>query len=319
MKVSIIIAAKDKSSFLVQCLERCLNLNYKDYEILVLTDHFFAYENTKVRVIPTGSCLPARKRDIGWHNAGGEILAFLDDDAYPCENWLGNALKNFQDPQVAAVGGAAVTPPTETFLRMASGEVYESFIVSGNFKYRYTQDKKRYVDDYPSCNFLVRKDVFEKLGGFKTKFWPGEDTILCLEITKKLKKKIVYDPEALVFHHRRPLFAGHLKQVKNYALHRGYFVKRFPETSLKWQYFVPSIFFLCLLLGFLFSVFSLLFSIFYIFSLLSYGCLVFLSAYHRKDLQLTAYVSMGIFLTHIYYGFYFLQGLLSSKLKEEKI
>lgn len=318
MKVSVIIAVKGYNDFLKECVEKCLKLNYGDYEILILPDQAFSYQNERVRVIPTGPCLPAKKRDIGWHHAYGDVLAFLDDDAYPAEKWLDCAVRHFDDPCVGAVGGAAVTPPTESFMRMASGLVYESFAVSGNFKYRYTQGKECYIDDYPSCNLLVRKDVFEKVGGFKTKFWPGEDTILCLEITKKLKKKIIYDPEALVFHHRRPLFAGHLKQIQNYALHRGYFVKRFPETSLRWQYFMPSVFLLWIAVGFSVSVFNLFFSLFYILSLLGYGGLLFLGAYQPKDLKMSTYVCAGIFLTHLYYGFYFIEGLLASKLQEEK-
>lgn len=317
MKVSIVIAAKGKNAFLEECIKNCLKLNYKDYEIIVLPDYGFSCSVEGVRVIPTGPCLPAKKRDIGWHNAQGEILAFLDDDAFPAERWLDSAVKNFQDSDVAAVGGAAVTPPTESFFRLASGLVYESFAVSGNFRYRYTQGKKQYIDDYPSCNLLVRKSVFEKIGGFKTKFWPGEDTILCLEIAKKLNKKIVYDPDVLVFHHRRSLFGEHLKQIMNYALHRGYFVKRFPETSLKWQYFMPSVLFLWFVLGFSISVFNSFFSLVYILSLFIYAAFVFLSAFQPKDLRLTWYVCAGIFLTHIYYGFYFLKGLVVSKMSEE--
>ncbi len=318
MKVSIIIAVKGMNAFLEESIKKCLKLNYKDYEIIVLPDQAFSCPDERVRIIPTGSCLPAKKRDIGWHNAKGDILAFLDDDAYPAEHWLDSAVKNFDDPDVAAVGGAAVTPPTENFLRLASGLVYESVAVSGNFRYRYTQGKKQYIDDYPSCNLLVRKCVFEKIGGFKTKFWPGEDTILCLEITKKLRKKIVYDPRALVFHHRRLLFSGHLRQIKNYALHRGYFVKRFPETSLKWQYFMPSGLLLWFSLGFIISVFNPLFSLVYCFSFFIYAALIFLSASCPKDLKLTGYVFAGIFLTHIYYGFYFLKGLFISRLNEEE-
>jgi GT2 family glycosyltransferase len=174
------------------------------------------------------------------------------------------------------------------------------------------------VDDFPSCNLLVRKDIFQELGGFKTNFWPGEDTILCLEITKRLMKKIIYDPDVLVFHHRRPLFLPHLKQIENYALHRGYFIKRFPETSLRWQYFVPSVFVIWLILGLCVSLFSLSFFLLYFVSILAYSIIVMINADQEKDLKVTAIVSLGIFLTHVFYGTYFLFGLFQSKLDEEE-
>ena len=317
MKVSIIIAVKEFNDNLKNCMEACLQLDYEDYEIIVLPDKAFSYVHERVRVIPTGPCLPAKKRDLASSYATGEVLAFLDDDAAPAKDWLDQAVKNFDDPLVAAVAGPAITPPDEGLREEASGLVYESFAFSGHFRYRYKRSKGRLVDDYPSCNLLVRKQVFDQLGGFKTNFWPGEDTILCLEITKRLKKNIIYDPEVVVFHHRRPLYAGHLKQIRNYALHRGYFAKRFPETSLRWQYFVPSVFIFWLLGGALFCFFNTTFSLFYLGILIFYLFFIFLNAFKKNSFKLTGLVFSGIILSHFCYGIYFIRGLLALKLKEE--
>ncbi|MFH0876886.1 MAG: glycosyltransferase [Candidatus Omnitrophota bacterium] len=316
MKVSIIIAVKAPNPYLEECVAKCFKLTHQDFEIIILPDQVFSHADARVRIFATGPCLPAAKRDSGAEHAQGEILAFLDDDAYPTETWLDRALKNFQDSDVAAVGGPAITPPTEDFWRQASGLVYESLVVSGNFRYRYLKGKKQLVDDFPSCNLLVRKEIFTALGGFQTNFWPGEDTILCLEITKKLKKKIVYDPEVLVFHHRRPLFFQHLKQIMRYAQHRGYFVKHFPQTSLRWQYFVPSAFVLWLFLGFLALWATPLGPVYGIFVLI-YLALVLAAAFQRRAVKLTLAVATGIVLTHFWYGIFFLTGLLQPKLKEE--
>ncbi len=270
-----------------------------------------------IAIIPTGSVTPAKKRDLGVTHAKGEILAFLDDDAYPDKNWLVNAVRHFQDSKVAAVAGPAVTPTTDSIKQRASGEVYSSFLVSGSYAYRYFPNRQREVDDYPSCNFLVRKSVMEEIGGFNTNFWPGEDTKLCLEITKKLHKKITYDPKVLVFHHRRPLFIPHLKQIASYALHRGYFVKKYPETSLRVAYFIPSVFLAALVIGAVFSLFFPALINIYIAGLLCYFVLVLLEAI-RKNPRLIFYVFLGIILTHLTYGAYFIKGLFRKRLPEEE-
>ena len=271
-----------------------------------------------IRIIPTGPVSPAQKRDIAVGQAKGEILAFIDDDAYPAKDWLKNAMDNFKDSNIAAIGGPAVTPPGDTPRQRASGLVYSSPIVSAKFTYRYLPKKGRYVDDYPSCNFLVRKSIMQEIGGFDTNFWPGEDTKLCLEITKKLGKYIIYDPRALVYHHRRPLFAGHLRQVASYALHRGYFARRYPETSRRIPYFIPSLFLLALVSGGFFSLLSLSpFRIVYLTGVLLYLILVSIFSI-SKELRLIPLVFFGIILTHLSYGFYFLKGLLVKSLKEEK-
>jgi len=270
-----------------------------------------------IKIIPIGPVSPAQKRDIALSYAKGEILAFLDDDAYPKKDWLKNAINNFADPQVAAVGGPAVTPENDDIKQKASGLVYSSPLVSGKYVYRYLPKRRIEVDDYPSCNFLIRKSIMQTLGGFNTNFWPGEDTKLCLDITKRLGKKIVYDPSVLVYHHRRPLFMPHTKQVANYALHRGYFVKRYPRTSLRLPYFLPTLFLFSLITGAILSVFLIPIRITYFLSLFLYFSLILIFSI-SKELRFIPYVFSGIILTHITYGLYFLKGLLTKTLSEEK-
>ncbi len=270
----------------------------------------------RLKVIATGAMTPPQKRDIGLKYAQGRILAFIDDDAYPERNWLKNALDNFEDNEVAAVAGPAVTPVEDEPRQKASGLIYASPLVSGRYTYRYLPGKKLQVDDYPSCNLLVRKSVFQEVGGFNTNFWPGEDTKLCLDITRRLGKKIIYDPSVLVYHHRRRLFLPHLNQVASYALHRGYFIKRYPGNSLKIAYFIPTLFLLGLTSVAILSVFFLPLRIVYLCGLSLYIILVFTSSI-SKGLSLLALVFPGTIMTHITYGIYFLKGLLSKKLKEE--
>ncbi|MFH0912920.1 MAG: glycosyltransferase [Candidatus Omnitrophota bacterium] len=332
MTVSIIIAVKTWQNNLKECIVKCLELDYPDFEIIILPDSEIGIDikglspqlanpkETKgvvpTRIIPTGPVNPAQKRDIAASHAKGEILAFIDDDAYPQINWLKNAVRNFIDHEVAAVGGPSVTPENDNFRQKASGLVYSTPLVSAKFVYRYSPGRKMEVCDYPSCNFLVRKSVMQELGGFKTNFWPGEDTKFCLDITKRLGKKIIYDPGALVYHHRRALFLPHLKQVASYALHRGYFAKRYPQTSLKIAYFIPSLFLVFLLAGSLLTWFGGPLMIAYIFSLSLYLLLVIIFSI-KKDLRMFPMIFLGIILTHLTYGFNFIKGLFSGRLKEE--
>ncbi len=269
-----------------------------------------------MRIISTGPVSPAQKRDIASNYAKGDVLAFLDDDAYPARDWLKQAVRHFADDSIAAVGGPGVTPKEDNLRQQASGRVYSSILVSGRFAYRYIPKKRLEVDDFPSCNFLIRKDVFQELGGFGVNFWPGEDTKLCLEITKKLGKKIIYEPLALVFHHRRPLFTPHIKQVVSYALHRGYFAKKYPQTSLKFVYFLPSIFLIGLLAGGIISLFFGSIRVIYLSGLFLYVMSVFLFSLSKKS-RLIPFIFFGIIATHLSYGIYFLKGLFSRKLSEE--
>jgi GT2 family glycosyltransferase len=316
MTVSIIVAVKGDNPNLRECIEYCLRLDYLDFEILVLPDKELILNYPKTRAIPTGELTPPQKRDIGIAQAQGEILAFLDDDTYPAKDWLTKALRHFKEQEIAAVGGPGITAESDNLRQKASGLVYSSWLMSGQYAYRYIPKKKRFVDDFPSCNFLIRKSVMQELGGFKVKFWPGEDTFLCLKIIKDLKKKIIYDPDVLVYHHRRSLFKGHLKQIANYAAHRGYFVKRFSETSLRFVYFLPSMLVFGLIAGPLFSFLNPALKLLYILAVALYLALAFVFSI-SKDFRLTLLVFWGIIFSHILYGLYFIKGLLSQRLKEE--
>lgn len=289
------------------------SLQYNDFEILIFPDVNSTEIFPKTRIIPTGKRGPAEKRDLAIKYAKGEIFAFIDDDAYPRRDWLTNAVRHFKNNEIAAVGGPAVTAPDDDIWQKASGEVYASRIGGGSFTYRHIPQKMREVDDYPSVNLIIRRNIFEQLGGFDSLYYPGEDTKLCLDITKKLNKKILYDPEVLVWHHRRSLFIPHLKQISNYGIHRGFFAKKFPETSLRIGYFIPTFFtsfFLTAPLGYFYKPYGLVFGTITI----TYILLLFSSVIRLKNPILAFLTSLGIFSTHLTYGICFVVGFCKKRL-----
>lgn len=199
-------------------------------------------DGNRLRIVPTGPVGPARKRDIAAAVARGRILAFLDDDAFPSDRWLQSALPHFSDRSIAAVGGPGVTPPGDGFWKQASGWALASRLGSGGARDRYVPlGGVKDVDDWPSMNLLVRASDFAEVGGFDCEFFPGEDTKLCLALVHRLGKRIVYEPRAVVFHHRRDLFWGHFWQVGRYGKYRGHFVRNYPETSRRLIYFAPAL------------------------------------------------------------------------------
>ena len=305
--VSIIIAVGGYSKNLKECVSKCGELIGSDYEIIVLPDAE-QLPDIKARVIPTGNITPPFKRDIGAKHAKGEILAFLDDDAYPSKEWLSQALKIFkEDESIGCVCGPAVTPQSDSLRQKASGLIYSSLFVSGNHSFRYIPKARREVSDFPSCNFLIRKNLFEEVGGFDKPYWPGEDTFLCLKVLGT-GKRMIYSPEVLVYHHRREVFIPHLRQIKNYALHRGYFAKKYPKTSLRLEYFAPSFLVLVFVAAFLFKPALVLIA--------GYLMVVALSTFNPK-LKLFGFTFLGTVLTHLAYGVYFIKGLLAAKMPEE--
>ena len=320
--VSIVIPSISINDYIQESVPKILGLDWVDFEVLIFIDKPDKKHNwPKTKIIASGKVGPAEKRDLALKYAKGEILAFLDDDAYPEKDWLKKAIKHFKNKKVAAVGGPAITPKTDGILQKVSGAVFESYLGGSATRNRYLPiGSVSETEDWPTVNLLVRKDVFKQVGGFDNTYWPGEDTKLCLDIINA-GYKIISEPKAIVYHHRRSDLVKHFKQIGNYALHRGFFAKIYPKTSRKFFYFVPSLFDLYLVssLILLFIIHNSLFIILILLPLAFYALGLLIDAtiisFRWKNPIIGIITMPMIFLTHFWYGIRFVWGLVIPKLE----
>lgn len=290
---------------------------YAHVELLIVTDQterlsIRRRKNVRILVYPGHTTSPAIKRDYALRFVRGEICGFIDDDAYPRNDWVEKSVSIFKNEKVIAVGGPGLTPKEDGYWEQLSGLVYESFFCSGAAQYRFVSLPPRYVYDYPAYNFFVLTDVLKKVGGFGNSFYGGEDTFLCLKLINE--GNIFYDGDVVVYHHRRPLFIGLLKQIGNVGLHRGYFAVKYPKTSRRWFYFLPSILSLGLLIGAISLLYWHQFIWIYIgifFFVISLGAL---SVIEYTNITNAFIVGLGIVCVHVWYGTNFILGLLSKDL-----
>ena len=318
IKYSFVIPVKEINDYIREAVPIILGIKRDDYEIIIYPDRGYETAESwpKTRQIPSDPG-PAAKRNLAIKDAVGDFLIFIDDDAYPEENFLDVLEKSFEDEKVLAVGGPALTPKSDSFWQRVSGAVFLS-ILSGGCPERYTSVKKNItIDDWPSVNFSIRKKIFEEIGGFTCNFWPGEDTKLCLDLIKKYPKGLIYNHSLIVYHHRRAGLFHHLSQVAKYGLHRGFFAKRYPETSFKLIYFMPSFLLLFIIFGALLSFYVRNFIWLYILGWVAYAVALgnaFYDIYkHEKNLLVIFHALYTIFLTHLVYGFSFIRGFVFTK------
>lgn len=301
---SVIIPVRKVNPYLKETLLALKKQSLKNFQVLVITDKI------------SGTANPSQKRNLGAKMAKGDYLVFFDDDSYPSKSFFKNATKLvLKHPDYAAFAGPCLTPPKDSLLQKASGLVWSSFLGSGGAGvYRNSVKSSRFVDDYPSVNLIVKKTAFVKAGTFDTRFWPGEDTALCLHLTKKLKQKIYYHPTLLVYHHRRSVILPHLQQITRYAIQRGFFAKKFPQTSFRLAYFIPSLFTLYLITLIFFHT-----SILYLLPLYLYLSILTITFFSflltTSNFILSFLAALSIPLTHLYYGILFLYGLSKKEVK----
>ncbi len=310
---SIIIPVKSINDYVRETVPYIQRLTGPQWELMIIPNEEEPNEwlgDDRVRVFPSGRVGPAAKRDMGATQAKGKILVFLDDDSYPEPNLLDVATSYFSDPEIIALGGPGITPPSDAFWQRVSGAVFLSRFTGGAPERYVPVGIAQQIDDWPSVNLLVRRESFLAVGGFDCQYWPGEDTRLCLKL-KHTGGKLIYVPEMVVWHHRRAGLLAHLKQIGAYGLHRGYFARHYPETSFRLKYFVPTtfaVFVLSSLTAFWISALPD--------ELLTFGWGVYgiallagffnIMKYERPLVALASLVYVPI--THFYYGVQFIRG-----------
>jgi glycosyltransferase involved in cell wall biosynthesis len=316
---TIVIPVKAVNAYVRETVDHILRLTNPDWELIIVPneDSQSEWPDPRIRMISSGRVGPGVKRDLAAQSAQGSVLVFLDDDSYPKDDLLSVARPFFDNPLVAGVGGPAVTPPEDGFWQKVSGAVFLSHFSGGSPERYVPLGEVHEVHDWPSVNLMIRKSDFLAVGGFDCAYWPGEVTKLCLDLIKT-GKKILYCPELVVWHHRRAGLWAHLRQIGGYGLHRGFFAKRFPETSFKIGYFAPSLFLTFVLLtgiGLLVGMPPLVRGLFTAGWAL-YGLVLvkaFFDFVRFEPARVAAYAVAYTFFTHLFYGLQFIRGFVFTR------
>ncbi len=142
--------------------------------------------------------------NIAAEHATGRYICLLNNDAFPKPNWL-SAL-------VAAIEGNDDVGGVGPLFLFPNGRVQEAGAVvnAEGFPIRLARDNEtidleaetaKFVDYISAAAFLLRRDVFMKVGGFDLTYEPAyyEDTDLCFKL-HALGKKVLFCPEAVVVH-----------------------------------------------------------------------------------------------------------------------
>jgi len=313
-KVTIIIPFKELSRLVEKCIEKCLNLNYKNYDVLLLPDKKLKNKFKKCKIISTGPIYPSEKRNIGIEKSDCEICAFIDSDAYPVsKNWISNAVKFFDYTNIGAVGGPNLVPEDSSLLEKASADViYSKLCAGGNYPIRRYKVKGTYeYREIASSNLFVRRELLKKIGGFDPHQLTSEDSKLCFQINK-LGKKVIFVPDVAVYHKRRRLFWPHTKRVFIEGRNKAFIFKEIFSFD-KFFYFFPSLFVLGLIFGFILSFLFEIIKWIYMTIILLYLLLVLIESLRLKPFKRALIVFIGIISTHLSYGSGFIKGLFTNK------
>ena len=176
-------------------------------------------------------------RNYGMQEASGQVFVFIDSDCIAPPNWLAEIRKAFdRDPSIDAFGGRDDASGDFSPLQKAINYAMTSFLTTGGLR---GGRKKRLAKFYPrSFNMGVRREIIPKTGGFGH-FKRAHDIELSHRIIQS-GAKVVYLPEAVVFHKRRTSLKTFFIQIFNWGFARINLYK-IDSKMLEPLHFAPAI------------------------------------------------------------------------------
>lgn len=208
MKVSVVIGSRNRPETLCRCLESVLKQDYPDFEVLVLDDA--SDEVDLCQVIrerfddPRLRCL---RSDVQLGVAGGrnrlaaaakgEVICFIDDDAYFENNSaIGEFVNVFlSDEKVGIVAVKVINHrQNKTELLVPIPRIWR-LLKKGLL------DRPQFVSYYVGTCHAIRREVFQKCGMYSDELMFGEEELDLSYRVVAAGYRIYYEPSIIVHHY----------------------------------------------------------------------------------------------------------------------
>lgn len=208
--VSIIIRTKDEERWIVQCLQGVFAQDHRDFEVIIVDNESSDKTIEKARqfniakVVTCRDYRPGKALNMGIRESKGDYVVCLSGHCIPVnERWLGNLLKNFSEEGVAGVYGRQ-----EPMSFSSDSDKRDLALVFGLD--RRVQKKDSF---FHNANSMIAKAHWKELP-FDEAVTNIEDRVWAKNIIEK-GLKIVYEPEASVYHYHGIHQNGNVERCAN--------------------------------------------------------------------------------------------------------
>ncbi len=226
MKFSVVIITRNAETFIRDCLDSLVYQSRKPDEVIIVDS--VSTDATQAIVKEYSAKWPFVKlfvhqsgksdgRNYGAEKCTGDIVAFIDSDAIAHALWTQEIIRAMGNADVVAGREVRLGYHAFTSLRRV-GLLHKGMDVT-----------------YPSVNLAFKKSVFDAIEGFDPWFKEAEDVDINYRAVDA-GYKLVYHPEAIVYHNARSTFTAFFKQAFWYGFGRKELTLRHGNL---WQKYNP--------------------------------------------------------------------------------
>jgi GT2 family glycosyltransferase len=250
--VSILIPVYNQFNYTMSCIKSIfLNTKNIPYEIILIDDASTDETQSIKKYVKNITVIRNEKNqgfllncNKGAKEAKGKYLVFLNNDTIVMQDWLKNMLEVFEEKEKVGLVGPKFIYATGV-LQEAGGIIWKdgSGWNYGKYDdpYKYEYNYLKEVDYISGACIMIKKDLWEKIGGFDLRYIPAyyEDTDLAFEVRKN-GYKVIYQPKAVIIHfegisHGRD--EGQSNSIKRFqSINRDKFVNKWHDVLLKENY-----------------------------------------------------------------------------------
>ena len=225
-RISVVVCTYNGHRTIRECLKGLSKVEYPNLEVIVVDDGSVEpvapiAEEYGFWVIRTENRGLSNARNTGMEAASGEIVAYIDDDAYPDPHWLIYLAATFIKTTHAGVGGPNIAP--------AGGGDVAGCVANAPGGPTHVLLSDVEAEHIPGCNMAFRKAALQAIGGFDSQFRiAGDDVDVCWRLQER-GWTLGFNPAAMVWHHRRNSVRMFWKQQVNYGKAEAMLERKWPE------------------------------------------------------------------------------------------
>ncbi|MBC2840763.1 glycosyltransferase family 2 protein [Robiginitalea sp. SC105] len=251
LRFSFVVPVYNRPEELDELLESIRRQEFgKPFEVVIVEDgssrdagevvHKYA-PHLDIRYFKKPNTGPGDSRNYGMQRASGDYFLLVDSDCILPDDYLATLQATLEQNPADCFGGRDAADPSFNALQKAISYTMTAPLTTGGLR----GGSGKQANFQPrSFNMGLSRRAFEASGGFGN-IHPGEDPDLSLRLSRN-GFKILFIPEAIVYHKRRIDFRSFFRQVYKFGLARP-ILNRWHPGSARPTYWFPTLFSLGLL------------------------------------------------------------------------